>query len=75
MTTTIDNVCVQAVNYHLLHADDSPLALFSPIFVGGLKPNELAEIAGEAPGLQRTKAQLKKEIASLSDAMKILARA
>ncbi|KAK4610262.1 Interferon-induced GTP-binding protein Mx1 [Fulvia fulva] len=70
--TFVDSVCKQAVNHHLLHGEESPLMLFSPIYVSRLKKEELREIAGEAPGLQRMRAQLKKEIESLKDAMKIL---
>ncbi|KAK4546242.1 hypothetical protein LTR36_002379 [Oleoguttula mirabilis] len=71
----VDNVCQQATVHYLLTCDESPLALFSPIFVSQLSTAELEEIAGEAPGVKRTRAQLAKEIASLAEAMKILARA
>lgn len=73
--TFVDNVCKQATLYYLLHPDKGPLALFSPLFVSQLSPTQLAEIAGEAPALRRQRTQLTKEITSLTEAMKILARA
>lgn len=72
--TFVDSICRQAVVYYLLECDESPLALFSPIFVSQLPPEVLEGIAGEAPALKRTRAQLAKEVASLTQAVKILAR-
>nr|OQO32491.1 hypothetical protein B0A51_00900 [Rachicladosporium sp. CCFEE 5018] len=73
--TFVDSVCKQAVLHHLLQCEESPLALFSPIFVSQLSMTELEELAGEAPGLKRSRSQLTKEMTSLIAAMKILARA
>lgn len=73
--TFVDNVCKQAMLYHLLHADKGPLALFSPNFVTQLSDMQLEEIAGEAPALKRQRTQLSKEVVSLVEAMKILSRA
>lgn len=73
--TFVDSVCKQAAVYHLLQCHDSPLALFSPVFVTQLSTAELEELAGEALGLKRSRAQLTKEMTSLVAAMKILARA
>ena len=73
--TFVDSVCKQATSHFLLHCEQSPLALFSPIFVSQLSPIELQEIAGEAPDLKRARVQLSKEITSLTEAMKILVRA
>ncbi|OQN95383.1 hypothetical protein B0A48_18618 [Cryoendolithus antarcticus] len=73
--TFVDSVCKQAVLHHLLQCEESPLALFSPIFVSQLSMTELEELAGEAPALKRSRSQLTKEMTSLLAAMKILARA
>jgi hypothetical protein len=73
--TFVDDVCKQATNSCLLHSRDGPLTLFSPTFVNRLSDVELEEIAGEAPALRRSRLQLTKEVTSLSEAMKILARA
>lgn len=73
--TFVDNVCKQAIIYYLLHPESGPLALFSPNFVSHLSPIQLEEIAGEAPLSKRLRKQLTKEIASLVEAVKILARA
>ncbi|KXS94723.1 hypothetical protein AC579_9202 [Pseudocercospora musae] len=72
--TFVDCVCRQSVIHYLLECDESPLALFSPVFVSQLSADVLEEIAGEAPALKRSRAQLTKEIASLAKAMKILAK-
>jgi hypothetical protein len=44
------------------------------MFVSQLSASALEEIAGEAPGLKRARAQLTKEVASLAHAVKILAK-
>lgn len=72
--TFVDNVCNQAASYSLLHCEDSPIALFSPIWVSQLSSMELEEIAGEAPIVRRSRIQVTKEVESLREAMKILAR-
>jgi hypothetical protein len=62
------------VIYYLMECDECPLALFSPMFVSQLSADALEEIAGEAPVMKRTRAQLTKEVASLAEAVKILTR-
>jgi hypothetical protein len=44
------------------------------MFVSQLSADALEEIAGEAPVLKRTRAQLTKEVASLAEAVRILTR-
>lgn len=73
--TFVDSVSKQAAVHYLLRSEESPLALFSPVFVSRLSAADLEELAGEAPRLQRARAQLTKEMASLVAATKILARA
>ncbi|RAR01056.1 glutamine-dependent nad(+) synthetase [Stemphylium lycopersici] len=72
--TFVDSVCRQSVIHYLLECDDSPLALFSPMFVSQLSADALEEITGEAPGLKRSWEQLTKEVASLDKAVRILTR-
>ena len=62
------------MNQFLFEYDECLLALFSPLFVSQLYADALEEIAGEALGLKRSRAQLTKEVASLAKAVKILAR-
>jgi hypothetical protein len=71
--TFVDNVCRQGALHYLLQCEESPLALFSPIFVSRLSTTELEELAGEEPGLKRSRIQLNKDRKSLVEAMKILA--
>ncbi|KAK3074249.1 hypothetical protein LTR53_003472 [Teratosphaeriaceae sp. CCFEE 6253] len=73
--TFVDSVCKQATVHCLLSCEESPLALFSPVFVSQLSSSALEEIAGEAPSVKRARVQLNKEKVSLVAAMKILARA
>lgn len=73
--TFVDNVCKQAIMHFLLHPEKGPLALLSPTFVSQLTPAQLEEIAGEAPDLKRSREQWSKEVASLREAVKIVARA
>ena len=61
----VDNVCMHATGYPLVHGPDTPLKLFSPRFVTSLTNEQLQEIAGEDLGLKRKRAQLKKEIHDL----------
>ncbi|KAF2195597.1 hypothetical protein K469DRAFT_744134 [Zopfia rhizophila CBS 207.26] len=68
----VDNVCMHAVGYHLIHGPDTPLKLFSPSFVLELTQGQLQEIAGEDSSLKRKRAQLKKEIQDLEAGRKIL---
>ena len=75
LKTFIDNVCKQSALHYLLHSDKGPLALFSPTFVSELSQAQLEEVAGEAPRQKRLRLQLKKDIDSLTKAVKILRQA
>jgi hypothetical protein len=70
--TFVDNVCKQATIHSLLHSEQGPLGLFSPVFVSQLSATKLQDLAGEAPRLERSRAQLTKEMASLAKAMEVL---
>lgn len=70
----VDNVLKQATFYYLINGPDTPLKFFSPAFVNNLAAEELEDIAGEDPKTKKLRARLTKEIASLRDAWKILAR-
>ncbi|KAF2230737.1 dynamin GTPase [Viridothelium virens] len=68
----VDNVCMQAVDHHLISGLESPLQLFSSDFVTDLSEEELEDIAGEDEGLKRQRKQLEKEIKDLEAGRKIL---
>ncbi|KAF1996568.1 dynamin GTPase [Amniculicola lignicola CBS 123094] len=68
----VDNVCMHAASYHLIHGPDTPLKLFSPAFVQDLSEQQLEEVAGEDAGLKRKRVQLKKEIQDLEAGRKAL---
>ncbi|KAL4735605.1 P-loop containing nucleoside triphosphate hydrolase protein [Aspergillus similis] len=72
VTRFIDNVCMQSANYFLLSGPSSPMKLLSPTFVYRLSDQELADIVGEDPVIQRQRLQLLKQIEELEVAKKIL---
>lgn len=68
----VDNVCMQAADYHLVVGPNTPLKLFSPAYVHGLTIDQLEDIAGEDANLKRKRKQLKREIDELETGRKIL---
>jgi hypothetical protein len=68
----VDNVCMQATDYHLVTGPNTPLKLLSPAFVHGLTVDQLEDIAGEDASLKRKRKQLKREIDELEAGRKIL---
>lgn len=68
----VDNICMQAADYHLVTGPETPLRLFSPSFVSLLSDEQLAEIASEDAGLKRRRAALNKAIHDLEVGKKIL---
>ncbi len=68
----VDNICMQASDYHLVTGSDTPLKLFSPSFVNGLSVEQLEEIAGEGANLKRKRKVLSKEILNLGAGKTIL---
>lgn len=68
----VDGVCMQAADHYLVNGVETPLTLFSPKFVSSLNAEQLELIAGEEQGTRRRRAQLKRNIASLEEAKRIL---
>ena len=68
----VDVVCMQAVNHYLIEGSAAPVKLFSPIFVGGLKEDQLDRIAGEDISTRRKREELRREIENLTNGKKIL---
>ena len=68
----VDNMCMQASDYHLVMGLGTPLKLFSPSFVSGLSPEQLEEVAGEDTSLKRMRKYLDKQIKDLEAGKKIL---
>ena len=66
----VDSVCMQAADHYLVNGLETPLALFSPMFVSALTHEQLESIAGEDQGTKKTRARLKKEITNLEEAKK-----
>ncbi|KAE8549699.1 hypothetical protein EYB25_008223 [Talaromyces marneffei] len=68
----VDNICLHAVDYHLVTDPETPMGLFSPSFVGSLSKEQLEDIAGEEGALKRKRRQLGKKIKDLQEARKVL---
>ena len=68
----VDTVCMQGTDYHLLSGDDSPLRIFSPLFITSLTNDQLESIAGENPSSKHLRKTLKLEIKALEDGKKLL---
>lgn len=58
--------------YLLVKGPETPLCLFSPLFVSKLTADQLEAIAGEEPGTRVRRKQLREEIRVLKEARKIL---
>ncbi|KAJ5607274.1 Dynamin [Penicillium hordei] len=61
----IDNICMQAADYHLVTGPEAPMKLFSPAWVSSLPEDKLEEIAGEEKSTRRRRRQLRKQIEEL----------
>ncbi|CAG8976279.1 hypothetical protein HYALB_00011764 [Hymenoscyphus albidus] len=68
----VDVICMQAADYYLISGPDTPLKLFSPVFVGAMTPEQLDEVSGEDARQKRRRKQLQKEIEDLERGRKIL---
>lgn len=68
----VDNVCMQAADYHLVNGPETPTKLLCSLFVNNLSAADLEDIAGEQSHVQRLRAQLTKEIKDLEAGKKIL---
>ncbi|KAJ4017431.1 hypothetical protein NW761_014966 [Fusarium oxysporum] len=68
----IDNIFQLAVNYHLLHGEESPLKVFTQDWVLGLDNGDLDRIAGESKATKRNRNRIKKKISNLEKALNIL---
>ena len=69
----VDNVCMQATDYHLVSGPETPLGVFCPTFVGKLTSSQLEAIAGEDRASIQRRRQLGKQIECLREGKKALA--
>lgn len=68
----IDNIFQLSVDYHLLNGPESPLKVFTQDWVLGLDPEKLEEIAGESKSTKRNRSRVKKKLADMEEALKVL---
>ncbi|KAB8238110.1 dynamin family protein [Aspergillus alliaceus] len=68
----VDNILIQAADYHLVTGPEAPMKLFTPSFVQSLSKEQLQDIAGEDASTVRQRANLRKAIRELEDGRKIL---
>lgn len=69
----VDNICMQAADYHLVRGPDTAVKVFSPSFVSDLTPEQLGRIAGEDAFTKRSRTELTRQVESLRKAKKLLA--
>jgi hypothetical protein len=68
----VDTVCMQGSDYHLISGANSPLRIFSPVFVSSLTVEQLEQVAGEDPCTRRARKALKVQIEALEKGKKLL---
>lgn len=68
----VDNICMQAADYHLVTGPDTSIKVFSPEFVSDLTAEQLETIAGENIITRRKRVDLRREIESLEKGKKLL---
>ena len=68
----VDNLCMQASNYHLLSGPDTPLTILTPGFIRTISVEDMQAIVGEEANLSRKRETLAKAIEDLEKGKKIL---
>lgn len=68
----VDNVCMQAADFHLVRGPDTAVKVFSPAFVSDLTPKQLERIAGEDAVTKRKRADLVRQLENLKKAKNLL---
>ncbi|KAL8650282.1 MAG: hypothetical protein Q9210_003915 [Variospora velana] len=68
----VDNVCMQAADFHLVRGPDTAVKVFSPAFVSDLTPEQLERIAGEDAATKRKRADLSRQLENLKKAKNLL---
>ncbi|CAN9289910.1 unnamed protein product [Alternaria alternata] len=62
----VDNVCMQATDYHLVSGPEMPLKVFSPTFVGNLTSDQLEAIAEDDGTSIKRRREFHKQMESLA---------
>ncbi|KGO38852.1 Dynamin [Penicillium expansum] len=68
----VDNVCMQAADFHLVTGPEAPMNIFSPSWVYCLTDEQLEHIAGEELSIRRKRHRLQQETKDLEAGRKIL---
>ncbi|KAB8263271.1 P-loop containing nucleoside triphosphate hydrolase protein [Aspergillus pseudonomiae] len=68
----VDNICMQAADYHLITGPETPTKLFSSSLVNRLSKDELKDIAGEDAFTVQQRMNLRKTIRELEEGRRIL---
>ena len=69
----VDNVCKQAADHFLINGPETPLRVFSPVFVSRMTEEQLERIAREEPHVEKQRMKLTNDIKSLRKAKGVLA--
>ena len=68
----VDNVCKQAADHFLITGPETPLRVFSPLFVSHMTEEQLERIAREEPHVEKQRKKLTNDIRSLRKAKRVL---
>ncbi|KAJ5291465.1 hypothetical protein N7478_000716 [Penicillium angulare] len=68
----IDNLCMQAADYHLVIGLVAPMTLFSPSWVYQLSREQLEQIAGEEISVRKKRQRLQRQVKELEMGRKII---
>ncbi|KAJ5108261.1 hypothetical protein N7456_004936 [Penicillium angulare] len=68
----IDNLCMQAADYHLVTGPAAPMTLFSPSWVYQLSREQLEQIAGEEASVRRKRQRLQRQVKDLEKGRRII---
>lgn len=69
----VDTCLMQAVDHFIISGPNTPLKLFSPVFVSAMTKEQLDQVAGEDSQQKKKRKRLEKEIEDMEKGRKILA--
>ncbi|KAL8807243.1 MAG: hypothetical protein Q9200_004740 [Gallowayella weberi] len=68
----VDNVCMQAVDRHLIQGPDAAVKVLTPAFISDLTEEQLERIAGEDLSKKRKRTDLTRQVENLTKARDLL---
>ena len=68
----VDNICMQAADFHLITGPEAPMNIFSPSWVYSLSNEKLEQVAGEDLSVRTKRHRLQKQTKDLEAGRKVL---